>query len=53
MIVKPGMVTIQDNSISLDKFKLTEDTPIAIGRIEVLNWAKQEIELALKVLNKE
>ncbi len=48
MIIHPGAVTIQDNKISIDDFKMTEETLVAVARVEILTWARQEIDAALK-----
>jgi len=48
MIVQSGKVTIENNTISMYDFKIAEETPVAVARIEILTWARQEIDVALK-----
>ena len=47
MIVKTGKIIIKDNEIKIRDFKLSEDTNLQLGRLEILQWAKEELNYAM------
>jgi len=47
MLVQAGVVTIEDNCIHIDKFKITQETTLKEARLLALDWAADEIKAAI------
>lgn len=47
MLVKTGVVIVEDNCIRMDDFKISEPTTLKEARLEVLHWAAAELQEAI------
>lgn len=47
MLIQAGVITIEDNCIHIDKFKVTQETTLKEARLLALNWAADEIQEAI------